>query len=985
MQNENDYIPKGDGYRMKRIRSVCIVALTFALIFSGLSLSGQALEKGKSTLVIIHYKEDPNATKDWNLWLWANGPDYFPNKAHAFNGEDTYGKVATYEFPVDQPEKVGFIVRDDNWNKDGGSENDRFITKDMIKNGVAEIWIESGSKDISTVNPTNGADVEKIDTNIHYYRYDNDYDKYGVWSWPEAQDGKRFEFDQQDEFGAIAKVTLDNPTKARLAGVIPHLEGWSEKDGADRFFYAGAKDIWLIEGDQTVYYSKPEIDRTPKITSFLADDFRTMTLKTNTPMTAEDLKAFTFEGVTNPVVSSIDAKTAKVEVASDIDLAKVVRVTHPVFGEAVLEAGKVLRSKAFDQKYAYGGKLGVDYQKSKTTFKVWAPTAQAVELELYRLPKQQAATTEDITREIKMERTERGVYQVTVKGDLDGVGYTYEVKHAKESTRAVDPYATAVAVNGDQGVVVDLRETDPKRWTNGKMPLRHATDAIIYESHVRDLSMFDVTNSGYDSGIKQKGKYLGVIEPGTRLTKNGKKTKTKTGLDHLKELGITHVQFIPVYDFNTASVDETNPLKSYNWGYDPKNYNAPEGSYATNPYDPKVRITEMKQMIQGLHDNGLRAVMDVVYNHMFDAKASNLDKIVPGYYYRYTEGGDLANGTGVGNDTASERQMMHKLIVDSVSYWAKEYHWDGFRFDLMGIHDVKTMNAVKQATKRIDPSILVFGEGWSLGTPLPETDKANQTNTKQMPGIGHFNDNLRDALKGSVFIDSDAGFINGTTGLETRIKRGIVGEIAYDKEIQGFTQEPDQAITYVEAHDNHTLWDKLNLTNPQDNDATKTKMHRLASSILLTSQGTTFIHAGQDFMRTKGGDHNSYKSPDSVNQLDWKRKMDRQQDVDYMTGLIALRKKNPALHLATAKDIRRYLTFEAAPAQVIAYRLDDDAPQQKNDLYVIHNANRTVVDMKLPKGKWKLLVDGKQAGTKTIRTVSGTVRVEGLSSFVLAK
>ncbi|WP_214810718.1 type I pullulanase [Exiguobacterium sp. s127] len=970
---------------MNRWKSVCAVVLTFALIFSLLPVNGLALAKGKSTLVIIHYKEDKTSEKDWNLWLWANGPDYFPNKAHAFNGEDAYGKIAAYEFPVDQPEKIGLIVRDDNWNKDSGSENDRFITKDMIKDGVAEVWIASGSKDVSPVNPTDGADVESIKTNVHYYRYDNDYEKYGVWAWPNAADGQRVEFNQQDEFGAVTTVSLANPTKQRLVGIIPHIEGWSEKDGADRFFYAGAKDIWLIEGDQTIYYGKPEIDRTPKITSFLADDFKKLTLKTNAPVSADDIGQFSFTGLVNPVVTQLDAKTFEVAVSTDIDLAKVVTVTHPVFGEGVLEAGQVLRSDAFDQKYAYDGKLGVTYKKSKTTFRLWAPTAQTVELELYKLPKQAAATTKDITQEIEMKRGDRGVFTVTVKGDLDGTGYTYEVKHAKDTTRAVDPYATAVAVNGDQGVVVDLKETDPKRWTKSKMPLKQATDAIIYETHVRDLSMFDVTGSGYDSGIKQKGKYLGVVERGTRLMKDGQKTKTRTGLDHLKELGITHVQFIPVYDFNTASVDETNPLKSYNWGYDPKNYNTPEGSYATNPYDPKVRITEMKQMIQGLHDNGLRAVMDVVYNHMFDAKASNLDKIVPGYYYRYTAGGDLANGTGVGNDTASERQMMHKLIVDSVGYWAKEYHWDGFRFDLMGIHDVKTMNAVKKTTTKIDPSILVFGEGWSLNTPLPETEKANQTNAKQMPGVAHFNDNLRDALKGSVFEDTDAGFINGKTGLETRIKRGIVGEIAYNQDITGFAAEPNQTITYVEAHDNHTLWDKLNLTNPNDTDATKTKMHRLASSILLTSQGTTFIHAGQDFMRTKGGDHNSYKSPDSVNQLDWKRKMDRQQDVDYMKGLIEVRKANPALHLGSAKDIRRYLTFVDTMEQVVAYQLSEDAPHQKAELFVVHNAKRAAVKLTLPKGKWKLIVDGKTAGTKTLRNVSGSITVDPLSSFVLKK
>uniref|UniRef100_UPI002FCDCF05 type I pullulanase n=1 Tax=Exiguobacterium flavidum TaxID=2184695 RepID=UPI002FCDCF05 len=964
---------------MDILRRACAVVLTFALILTLFPNMGLAADD--KTLVIIHYKEDAANPHDWNLWLWTNGPDHFPNKAHPFNAEDEYGKIAIYELPVDQPEKIGFIVRDDNWSKDAGSENDRFITQDMIKDGVAEVWIESGKTGINTSNPTQGTDVEHVKTNVHYYRYNGDYAQFGAWSWPKNGDGRRFEFNQTDAFGAVATVELDNATKQRLAGIIPHKEGWSEKDGEDRFFYAGAKDIWLIQGDSTIYYSEPEIDRTPRISSFVADSFREMTLKTNTPLTEAQLKEFSFTNLEMPGLTLIDSKTVQVKVERDIDLAKTITATHPAFEGATLEAGKVLRSEEFDAKYAYDGKLGTSYKKSKTSFRLWAPTAQTVELELYRLQKKSPTTAKDIYSEIEMKREAKGTWVATVKGDLDEIGYTFEVKHAKDTVRAVDPYATAVSVNGDQGVIVDMKETNPKRWSSDKPKLRRATDAIIYETHVRDLSMYDVTDSGYDSGIKNKGKYLGVIEQDTRLTKGGKKLATKTGLDHLKELGITHVQFIPVYDFNTASVDETNPLKTYNWGYDPKNYNAPEGSYSTNPYAPKVRIMEMKQMIQGLHDNGLRAVMDVVYNHMFDAKASNLDKIVPGYYYRYTESGDLANGTGVGNDTASERKMMQKLIVDSVAYWASEYHWDGFRFDLMGIHDVETMNKVRKTVDSINPTILVFGEGWDLGTPLAAEQKANQNNAAKMPHIGHFNDNLRDALKGSVFLDTDAGFVNGKDGMEARIKRGIVGEIQYDENIKGFTTEPDQAITYVEAHDNHTLWDKLNLTNPAESDATRTKMHRLASSIVLTSQGTTFIHAGQDFMRTKNGDHNSYKSPDSVNQLDWKRKMDRQADVDYMKGLIAIRKDNPGLRLATAKEIKAALSFMEAPAKVVAYKVE----QEKGDLYVIHNANKGSVSIKLPEGTWSLVADGTRSGTKTLKHVSGIVEVSGLSSFVLKK
>ncbi|MGE9213675.1 type I pullulanase [Exiguobacterium aurantiacum] len=967
----------------KRWKQAWAVVLTFALVFSMFPMSSSALEKDKSTLVVVHYQEAPDNQMDWNLWLWANNPDYFPNKPFAFNGEDDFGKVAAYEFPVDAPEKLGLIVRTDNWEKDKGSENDRFITSDMIKDGVAEVWIKSGDSKIYTSNPDGETAATDVDMKVHYFRYDNTYTDWGLWTWPDGGDGQSINFDETDAFGGVANVKFANPDAKKLIGLVTKKGEWAEKDGPDRFALSTAKEIWLIEGDSTIYYSEPEIDRSPKIISFEADTFRQAELTLNRVIDDKFLSELTVEGATVESLEKSGDKSVTVRFKADIDLAAVITAKHPTFGDKVLQAGDVLRSPEFDAKYAYDGKLGVTYKHSKSQFVLWAPTAQDVKLELWNMPKTRPASDKDLKKTISMKRGERGTWVADVRGDLDGIGYTYNVKHASGSVRAVDPYATAVGVNGDQGVVVDLNETKPKRWNSMKPKLAKRTDAIIYETHVRDLSIFDVTSDKYDSGIKNKGKYLGVVEPGTRLLVNGKKTATKTGLDHIKDLGVTHVQFIPVYDYNTASVDETKPDASYNWGYDPKNYNAPEGSYSTNPYDAKVRIREMKQMIQGLHDNNLRAVMDVVYNHMFDAQASNLHKIVPGYYYRYTAGGDFANGTGVGNDTASERKMMQKLIVDSVVYWAQEYHWDGFRFDLMGIHDVKTMNQVRSALNKVDPSILVFGEGWDLSTPLDPAKKANQKNAYKMPGVAHFNDNIRDGLKGSVFIDTDNGFINGKAGLENRIKTGIVGEIDYSADIKGFTKEPTQAITYVEAHDNHTLWDKLELTNAKTSEADRTKMHRLASSILLTSQGTTFIHAGQEFMRTKEGDHNSYKSPDRINQMDWKRAADRKADVQYMKGLIEMRKDNPGLRMTKATDVKKNLKFYKAEANVISYSIDDKAPGQKKDLFVTHNANGKTVKVKLPSGQWNLIVDGKQAGTKAIKRVSGTVDVPAYSSVVV--
>lgn len=452
----------------------------------------------------------------------------------------------------------------------------------------------------------------------------------------------------------------------------------------------------------------------------------------------------------------------------------------------------------------------------------------------------------------------------------------------------------------------------------------------------------------------------------------------------MKDLGVTHVQFLPIFDYASVN-EETLNEPQYNWGYDPKNFNVPEGSYSTNPYEPTVRITELKQMIQTLHDNNLRVVMDVVYNHMYNAAESNFHKLVPGYYYRYNEDGTFANGTGVGNDTASERKMMRKFMVDSVTYWAKEYNLDGFRFDLMGIHDYETMNEIRKGVNQIDPSIILHGEGWDLNTPLAAELKANQKNAEKMKGIAHFNDNIRDGLKGSVFEEKENGFVNGKQNMEDRIKKGITAGIDYDTNSSTY-QDPGQVLTYVEAHDNHTLWDKLELTNSGDSEEMRKQMHKLSSSILLTSQGIPFLHAGQEFMRTKYGDHNSYKSPDSINQMDWLRRAAFNNEVDYMKGLIDLRKKYPAFRMTSAEQIKTHVSFIDAPKNVVAYTIDGKGNGNKSEYFMVaHNANRETVDITLPsKGPWKVLVDGKQAGSKTLYVVhDNKIKVPALSSFVL--
>ncbi|WP_410989528.1 type I pullulanase [Bacillus cereus] len=803
---------------------------------------------------------------------------------------------------------------------------------------------------------------------IHYKEKLGNTKDWNLWLWGENANGTSYQFTDEDEFGKYAKIKIDGDYNR--VGFIVRTNEW-EKDGGDRWIENikdGRAEVWILSGDEKVYNSKPSSDLS--IQKATIDGFHEITVTTNVPFNIKE-KKIEIEGIKIKNITPYDINsgdiTNKVKIITEqkIDLKQTYKVKIENLADTNTEIGKVIRSEEFDNLFYYGGNdLGNTYTPQHTKFRLWAPTASEAKLVTYK------KWSDKIGAEINMQQGEKGTWTSELKGNQKGLFYTYKVKIGDKWTEAVDPYVRAASVNGDKGAVVNLEETNPKKWKANKKPkFKNPEDAIIYELHVRDLSIQP------ESGIKQKGKYLGVTEKGTKGPEG-----VKTGLDHIKDLGVTHVQFLPIFDYASVN-EETLNEPQYNWGYDPKNFNVPEGSYSTNPYEPTVRITELKQMVQTLHDNNLRVVMDVVYNHMYNAAESNFHKLVPGYYYRYNEDGTFANGTGVGNDTASERKMMRKFMIDSVTYWAKEYNLDGFRFDLMGIHDYETMNEIRKAVNQIDPSIILHGEGWDLNTPLAAELKANQKNAEKMKGIAHFNDNIRDGLKGSVFEEKENGFINGKENMEDRIKKGITAGIDYDTNSSTY-QDPEQVLTYVEAHDNHTLWDKLELTNPGDSDEVRTQMHKLSSSILLTSQGIPFLHAGQEFMRTKYGDHNSYKSPDSINQMDWLRRATFNNEVDYMKGLIELRKKYSAFRMTSAEQIKTHVSFIDAPKNTVAYIIEGN----KHEYFTVaHNANREAVEITLPsKGPWKVLVDGKQAGSKPLYVVhDNKIKVPALSSIVL--
>ena len=598
-----------------------------------------------------------------------------------------------------------------------------------------------------------------------------------------------------------------------------------------------------------------------------------------------------------------------------------------------------VRSNDFDNYFSYDGELGALYEKEGTLLRVWTPTAKSVEVWIYADDSFKGPSTK-----IEMVQKPKGIFEAYLPGDQHGTIYVYKILflNNRESI-SVDPYARATTVNGMKSVIADLNRTNPDGWGERLPAFGLPEEAIIYELHIRDFSISET------SGIVNKGKFLGLTEKNTQNASG-----RKTGLDYLIDLGITHIQILPMFDY--ATVDEANLTEpQYNWGYDPLNYNVPEGSYSTDPFDPFNRIFELKQMIRTLHENGLRVIMDVVYNHVYDPKDQALERTVPGYFYRYNADGSLANGTGVGNDTASERHMMRKYIIDSVKYWAKEYHLDGFRFDLMGIHDSVTMNAIREALDKIDPSIIIIGEGWEMSTPLPEDLKASQRNAQAMPRIAHFNDSIRVALKGSDFGDEkDRGFISGKNYLEDLLLRNIKGAMHLSS--RSSYVDPEQVIQYVEAHDNLTLYDKLLRSNPDDSEEVRIKRHTLATSIVLLSQGVPFIHGGQEFLRTKAGVANSYQSPDEINQFEWERVTTFQESVAYVKGLIALRKSEYLFRLHTHEEIDTHFTMLSENFNIVAFSLTNS----EKKYIVIFNGNRSDVIFRIQKGKYAILVEDNQ-------------------------
>ena len=604
----------------------------------------------------------------------------------------------------------------------------------------------------------------------------------------------------------------------------------------------------------------------------------------------------------------------------------------------------------------------MSFSNNKTVFQLVAPNNAT--LRIYN-----DGISGKAVKTVKMKKVDNDLWQAELKGNFKGKFYTFDSGNGE----CPGLFAKAVGVNGNRAAIVDMTETNPEGWETDKRPeIKSPCDLIIYELHHRDFSIDP------SSGIEHKGKFLALTEP--------------KAIEYLKRLGVNAVHILPSFDY--ASVDETQLNEpQYNWGYDPKNYNVPEGSYSTDPYNPQTRIKEFKMMVQALHKAGIRVILDVVYNHTFDIENSNFQRIYPDYFYRKTSDGKYSNGSGCGNETASEKPLMREYMTESVKYWINEYHIDGFRFDLMGVHDIETMNYIRHEVNKIDPSIYIYGEGWSAGNCAYPTDKlAMKANTKQLDGIGAFCDDMRDAMRGPFSDDHKGGFLAGEPDMEESIKFGIAGAISHPqidmKKVNysnaAWTNSPAQMISYVSCHDDMCLTDRLRASIPGIKKDELIRLDLLAQTAVLTSQGVPFILCGEEMLRDKKGVHNSYNSPDSINHLDWNNLKKYPEVFNYYSGMIALRKAHPAFRMGNADEVRKHLEFLDVPKGVVAFRLKDYAGGDSwKDIIVILNANKETIEITIPEGNYTVVTRNGKVDCNGLGSLTGNIAIVEPQSAII--
>ena len=843
---------------------------------------------------------------------------------------------------------------------------------------------------------------------VHYKRNaPTNYNDWGLWLWAlkgspslPATAVTPFAANTLDSNG-FALIDTQVPISAGVTelGLIPRLKSsWTKDMDQDRVVKLDANksaEIWIKQGDAYIY-DNSSFTLPAEMWAANIETLRTIkVVLSKANGTAGPGFSLTGEGAPNVVSATkildlnggITASNKQwlLTTDADIPLGANITVNHTdadparTFGTRLATPAGVFTSAEFVANYTYeGDDLGNTYTAAKTDFRVWAPTASEVNLLTYATA---TAVTPTVT---PMTASTKGTWVASLAGNKDGQVYNYQVTVGGNTEEAVDPYARSVTVDGDRSVVLDLAATNPTGWTTHTKPAfsGKATDAVMYELHVRDATID--ASSGVTDATK-RGKFLGLAQLGTSV-KVGKVT-APTGLSAIKDLGVTHVQLLPMYDYASGG-RETAPV--FNWGYDPKNFNAPEGQYSSDPTNPVARVKELKTAVQAMHKAGLRVTMDVVYGHVASATEFSQQLIVPGYWFRRDAAGVLTNGSGCGNDVATERPMVRKFIVDSMKYWTKEYKLDGFRIDQMGLWDVTTLNQVREGVSSVEPKATIIGEAWSMG-PAIGVAQGNQSQLLNMPGLGAFNDAIRNAVKGSPDGTSDGGYVNGNpSGTINALKGGIIGHTSASTVlVPWLTLDAGQSVNYAEAHDNMSLFDKLWAVNNATSRPAVAKQSRQIASLLMLAQGTPFIQAGQEFLRSKDGNPNSYNASDAVNSLKWGNRATEATTVAYYKGVIALRKAHPAFRMNTPAQIKANLKFLSAPSDILAFSLNGKAVKDTwSSIVVISNPNSSAKKVTLPAvGNWIVTVSGDKAGVATLATLKNTkyATVPANSTMVLHK
>ncbi len=832
--------------------------------------------------------------------------------------------------------------------------------------------------------PTKAYAGDELVVKLHYNRADGNYTNWTVWFWESGRDGKAVPFAEENG-EMVATVTLS--AGCQELGYIVRFGEWEKKDvDKDQFidvsyytsgtihYYveSGKEGGKIVDGDDVVKGVKLK-------SAVYQDGYVEIITSAEIESPASEIFKLTDKSGKELSVKYKESTKKCILLIPDEELDEF-DTYYVVFNEVNYKVSipSTYSTDDFEKKYTYkGNDLGATWSEDSTTFKLWAPTAKEAYVLLYATGD---ASANDLIREIPMTAGENGTWSLKEAGNLHGTYYTYKVLVGGQYVEAVDPYARTTGVNGKRGMIINLPSTNPAGWENDKDPnfSLNATDMVIYELHIRDLS------SDSSSGIKNVGKYLGLTETGTK-TAGG----MATGLDHIKELGATHIHLLPIYDFGSVDESKKNSTQ-FNWGYDPVNYNVPEGSYATDAENGEVRVSELKQTVQALHKNGISVVMDVVYNHVYNASDFCFNKLVPGYFSRIDANGTYSSGSGCGNDTASERSMVRKYIVDSVNYWADEYHIDGFRFDLVGLLDIETINEIVKTVHEKHPNVKFYGEGWSMSTQATKEDVkfAVQESSYKTPDFAYFSDTIRDAIRGNVFNNTEAGYVAGAPNK-------VATTVMNFKGLPTWSRTPAQVVNYASCHDNNTLIDRIILSTPAATRAEQIMMNNLAAAIYLTSQGIPFMQAGEEFLRTKpdgngGFDHNSYASSDSVNSLKWNTLDEKEySDVfNYYKGLIAFRKAHAALRMTTKEQVSATIKeLSGQDKNVVAMQIADakTVGDSHDSIVVIYNPNSSETEVTLPEGKWDICINKTTAGVETLETVENKVTVEPISAMVLIR